>query len=242
MKAKLLILLLFCWSASFGQSVPNTNTFTVGRVMLAVYGDSTVGRNTATIFADSNAAYFDATYGSKTMSPQTINGFRNYGSDPCTPLTVGCSYQGGIVAYIFVYGDAGYVGGQTHGLIAAPSDQSTGIQWYNGSYTTTGVNGTAIGLGYANTNAIVASQGAGTYAAQLCDDLSLGGYTDWWLPSKDEMLKVWNNRALIGGFNDGGVYWTSSEYDSTDAWETNYTDQRVFIKNATEFVRAIRSF
>lgn len=80
----ILILLLFCWSSSFGQSVPNRATFTIGHVMFAVYGDSAVGSNTATVFADSNAAYFDATYGSKTMSPQTINGFRNYGVPACT--------------------------------------------------------------------------------------------------------------------------------------------------------------
>jgi hypothetical protein len=82
MKTKLLILLLFCWTFSFGQSVPNTSTFTLGQVTLVIYGDSTVGRNTSTIFADSDETKFDATYGSKTMSPQTINGFRNYGA--CT--------------------------------------------------------------------------------------------------------------------------------------------------------------
>lgn len=78
MKIKLLILFLFTWSVGFGQAVPNTATFTIGQVMLAVYGDSAVGRVTTTVFTDSNAAYFDATYGSKTMSPQTINGFRHY--------------------------------------------------------------------------------------------------------------------------------------------------------------------
>lgn len=76
---KLLIIFLFGWSVAFGQTtVPNTATFTLGQVTKVIYGDSAVGRNTATIFADSNAAYFDATYGSKTMNPQTINGFRNY--------------------------------------------------------------------------------------------------------------------------------------------------------------------
>lgn len=77
---KLLIILLFCWSVAFGQSVPDHNHFTIGQVMVAVYGDSTAGRNTSTLFTDSDAAKFDAAYGSKTMSPQTINGFRNYGA------------------------------------------------------------------------------------------------------------------------------------------------------------------
>lgn len=78
MKAKLLILGLFCWFGSVAQSVPNTNTFRFTQVVFAVYGDSTAGRNLSDTFTASDAAYFDATYGSKTMSPQTINGFRNY--------------------------------------------------------------------------------------------------------------------------------------------------------------------
>ena len=51
-------------------------------------------------------------------------------------------------------------------LEAAPEDQSAGIQWYNGSYVTAGATDTAIGTGQANTTAIVASQGSGSYAAK----------------------------------------------------------------------------
>ena len=49
---------------------------------------------------------------------------------------VGDFYGGGVVFYIFVEADAGYVAGETHGLIAAVADQSSGIQWYNGSFLT----------------------------------------------------------------------------------------------------------
>ena len=51
------------------------------------------------------------------------------------PLSIGDSYQGGIIAYIDGTGQ--------HGLIAAPSDQSIEIVWYNGSYTVTGATATA---------------------------------------------------------------------------------------------------
>ena len=39
---------------------------------------------------------------------------------------------------------------------AAPSDQSTSIQWYNGSYIIIST-GTAVGTGKANTDAIIAA-------------------------------------------------------------------------------------
>lgn len=80
MKNKLTILLIFAWFAGFSQTVPNHDHFTLGMVAKAVYGDSAVGRNTSSLFADSDAGKFDPNYGSKTMNPQTINGFRNYGN------------------------------------------------------------------------------------------------------------------------------------------------------------------
>lgn len=75
MKGKLLIILLFAFSGVFGQSVPDTNTFTLQDVVDAV---NPTTDDLVDCFADSNAAYFDPTYGSKTMSPQTLYGFRNY--------------------------------------------------------------------------------------------------------------------------------------------------------------------
>ena len=55
----------------------------------------------------------------------TIGGDVN---DP-TPPEVGDFYQGGVVFYIFVDGETGYVAGETHGLITAVEDQSSSIAW-----------------------------------------------------------------------------------------------------------------
>ncbi len=86
-------------------------------------------------------------------------------------LSVGQSYGGGKVAYIFTPTDPGYVANETHGLIAATSDQSTSaeIRWDNGATRTTGATAIAIGTGLANTNTIINSQGATatSYAAGL---------------------------------------------------------------------------
>jgi hypothetical protein len=110
----------------------------------------------------------------------------------------------------------------------------------------TGATGTAIGTGQANTTAIVTVQGAGSYAAQLCNDLTVGGYNDWFLPSKDELDKLYINKVAIGGFAVGGVsgYWSSSEYSASHARAQRFGDgyQNYSHKLNTYRVRAVRAF
>ncbi|MEI6387909.1 MAG: caspase family protein [Spirochaetota bacterium] len=120
---------------------------------------------------------------------------------------------GGIVFY-----DKGSVSDGWRYLEAAPSDQSTGAEWWNGSYISI-ATGTAVGTGKANTAAIIAAQGSGGYAATLCKNLSLGGYSDWYLPSKDELNLMYTNlkQAGLGGFS-GAWLWSSSQYNDRGAW------------------------
>ena len=167
---------------------------------------------------------------------------------------VGDFYGGGVVFYIFESGDTGYIAGETHGLIAAVEDQSSGIQWYNGSYVTTGATGTAVGTGADNTTTIISVQGATetSYAAGLARAYTGGGYTDWFLPSKDELNKMYTNRATINttaAANSGSdfannYYWSSSEIDNYFAWFQNFNDgaQSYFNKDPTYDVRAVRAF
>lgn len=149
-----------------------------------------------------------------------------------TNLKIGKKYQGGIIFYLDSTGQ--------HGLIAAPTDQSTGIQWYNGSYKMTGT-GTAASTGKANTVAIINKQGIGSYAAKLCDDLVLNGYEDWYLPSKDELNLMYKN---IGGFSGPAPYWSSSEHGSDRAWSMSFSNgyQGFNDKSLLLYVRAVRGF
>lgn len=164
-------------------------------------------------------------------------------------IEIGSSDGGGIVAYVFVSGDPGYVAGEVHGLIAAISDQSTGIRWHNGVDLNTGATGTALGTGLANTNTIISAQGATAtnYAAGLARAYNGGGYSDWYLPSKDELHKLYQNRLIIGGFSSV-KYWSSSDHSLYYAWrrDFNTNDQYSFYQESKSMttlrVRAVRSF
>jgi hypothetical protein len=182
-------------------------------------------------------------------------------------LNVGESYGGGKVAYIFTSNDPGYIAGQTHGLIAATSDQTTdaGVVWFPTTFF--GATGTSIGQGPFNTLSIIAAAGSATlssYAAGLANSYKGGGYADWYLPSKEELNKLYINRVSIGGFATSGynTYWSSSQKGSlsytdfnsfkngiTSAWQQFFytgtsvegTQNDLGISNARR-VRAIRTF
>jgi hypothetical protein len=150
-------------------------------------------------------------------------------------INVGDSYGGGIVAYIFVPGDIGYVAGQTHGLIAASSDQTTdaGVKWFPSVFYD--VTQTFLGLGLANTISIIKASGTASltnYAAGLANSYRGGGYSDWYLPSKDELNKLYTNRSIIGGFATSGIqaYWSSSQNGTFNF--SNFTEYAKGITNA----------
>ena len=158
------------------------------------------------------------------------------------------AYGGGIIAYVYQSGDPGYVAGETHGLIAATGDQSSmGIQWSIGStYVATGATGVALGTGAANTTAIIAAQGAPaiSYAAGLARAYNGGGHTDWYLPSKDELRKLYLSKDAIGGSWSALNYWSSSELSPVSAWLQNFANgnQSTDVKQDLQQVHAVRSF
>jgi hypothetical protein len=161
-----------------------------------------------------------------------------------TNYIIGDSLGGGRIAYVLQPGDIGYDAKIQHGIIAAPNDQSSSMFWYVGN-TITGATETAIGTGNNNTKAIVTKQGGGVYAAKLCSDLELGGYRDWFLPSKEELNKLYLNQILIGGGFSNGSYWSSSETSSSDAIDQEFDTGRYtgpHPKTNTYNVRAIRYF
>ena len=162
-----------------------------------------------------------------------------------TVHTIGESYGGGIVFYV-------YDGGK-HGLIAATSDQSTGIQWYNGTFRSTGTKSNGgVGAGAMNTAMIVATQmvdnQSGNFAAKVCADYSVTGsdgviYGDWYLPSIFELDLLYQQRAVVGNFVNL-AYWSSTEDNEGIACDLFFGNGvwYYYEKWGTYHVRAVRAF
>lgn len=163
------------------------------------------------------------------------------------PAAIGDFRDGGIVFWL---------DGNDGGLLCAIEDQSSGIQWFNGSQKWTGAGGAAIGKGEKNTDEIIKDLGdiETDYAAGLARAYNGGGYADWFLPSKSELAEMNKYETLINEIsvaNDGSalvnVYWSSTEYN------TDYSYQYVFPADAASnafpnnkskscAVRAVRAF
>ena len=158
-------------------------------------------------------------------------------------LSIGDTTQGGIIFYLDPSG--------CHGLVCALTDQSSGTAWYNGSYMDIRAYGSGLFEGKYNTKMINWEQGGSTSAAAICAAYTGGFFNDWYLPSIEELNKMYLNigqgNALglgnIAGFaND--YYWSSTECDDELAWRQNFNIGNQFYssKMYNSNVRAVRAF
>jgi hypothetical protein len=175
-------------------------------------------------------------------SSTSNNGFSHY---------VGELYGGGVVFHVFR--DAG---GVEHGLIISLADLSTSYQWSNINSLQIGTNAESVWNGPANTSAIITQPGHTTSAAALCDNYAGGGFTDWYLPSIQELNMLWNNlynvnRTLDSDGNPSSIiiapqyYWSSTEISATVALGFNeYVGTTAGgDKDASpQYVRAVRAY
>ncbi|WP_170227803.1 DUF1566 domain-containing protein [Mucilaginibacter frigoritolerans] len=178
-------------------------------------------------------------------------GQRVYGNQvtfttPQPPIAIGQSYAGGIIFYVDNTGK--------HGLVMAPTDLPLETTWDNGTVGLLTTN-TAVGTGKANTAAIVAALGTsyantwGTYpgyAALDASKVTVNGYSDWYLPSKDELTLMETNLSGLdlGPAKLTGAYWSSSTetVPTFFAWAVSATAPALKEMNLPGGVRPIRAF
>ena len=162
---------------------------------------------------------------------------------------IGESYGGGVIFYL--YKDSVDV---EHGLIVALIDQSTSCEWSNVNNILIGATARSTWDGLSNSNAIVVQSGHTSSAASLCLNSNVGGQSDWYLPSIDELNLLFNARfnvnktlATTGGAAQIGLnnYWSSVEYSDWEAWAVYFGGgfpNNWYGKSNTFYVRAVRDF
>ena len=154
---------------------------------------------------------------------------------------IGDVTEGGIVFYIDETGE--------HGLVAASEDLEGTYKWGCYQQNISGADGAAIGAGSQNTLDIIAGCNETNTAAFASSNATIEGHTDWYLPSKDELFKMYSSIGQgsetenKGGFS-GSWYWSSSESYDLSAWGVGFDngDTENAYKHSALRVRVIRAF
>jgi hypothetical protein len=215
-----------------------------------------------------NAASSNTTF---TMPANAVTVTANFESSFVPEYAVGGTGPGGgIIYYISPTGftvqgygspgDSGYFAEYTaHYLEAAPVDQATYAEWGDSGTSVTGITtiirpvpsyygSSYIGVGRKDTQTIVAhmnSKSISGTAAQLCDDYSNNGLSDWFLPSSAELRLLYINHHIISITYFDLSHWSSSQDNDEDiAFGIFLYDGsgHFHLKWETASVRAVRAF
>lgn len=159
------------------------------------------------------------------------------------PLVLGQFFEGGLVANL-------------SGSFPNQKAMIVSMDWIGvRKWGTTGVDvvGTSYDAftGVENTDLIIASEPTFDSAAKLAKNYNGGGFTDWCLPSADDIAIICANRVqylLAANWESNNFTWTSTQYSSAYAYWLSVrngvvgcTPQRIsFTKNANGAVRPVR--
>ncbi len=200
--------------------------------------------------------------GGLSASIPTPTGFTVIGADggiPKKQVVSTISNLSGFTHYIGEHFGGGVIfnlwkeNGIETGLIVDIIDLGTSV-WSNVNNTLIGSSAQSSWDGLSNSNAIISQVGHTDSAAKLCLDSTNGGYTDWYLPSIDELSLVIQNRFNINYTlsSIGGAtilpflanYWSSTEKNTSNARVFDFNDSLMynFGKDSDTNVRAIRKF
>lgn len=136
---------------------------------------------------------------------------------------IGAAYEGGFFA-----GQIGTGGVATHNLVVAPlSSGQTTAQWKNANTTTPGADSDIDGP--QNTADMVADGNSTVYpCAHFCNDAVIGGFSDWYMPAKNELEVCYFNlkpttqsNNTSSGINPNAVPARASNYTAGTPAQTS---------------------
>ena len=215
-----------CWSTSPNPTISQSSTM--------------VGGGSANFTSSLSGLSIRTTYYVRAYAVNSVGA--GYGQQVTfstnSSLAIGSNYGGGIVFYL----DTSNI----HGLTCSESDQVALTNWGCPNSQIPGADGSAIGSGGQNTIDIVTSCTTSSgFAAELCDGLILNSYSDWFLPSREELKKMYDQLKVTGSGNfSNSAYWSSSEMTSVFAWQVIFSNGITQGTNKTNqaSVRAVRKF
>lgn len=178
---------------------------------------------------------------------------KNAGSTPQSPGTfqhyIGEYFGGGVIFHLWKD-----VAGVEHGLIVDVVDTSISYAWSNIEDVAVGGAASSSWDG-ENASLVIVNQENHIYsAASICLNAVSNEFDDWYLPSIDELIKIWYNRIdvnktlnSISGATQIPIianYWSSTESFDNFAWSFNFANGSAFdnFKGTPLAVRAIRQF
>jgi hypothetical protein len=164
---------------------------------------------------------------------------------------------GSATGSLYAIGDDGPAGGIVfyvtdeglHGLEAAPENLAVSK---GGCAGFTHGDEVVIGTGASNTHQISIGCWYVNTAAKAADIYSLGTYSDWFLPSRDELILLLDNGPKdfrSGGLHSGSYFISSSQFDTSlqyvskwDSFSGRLSSGTRLSKDTMSVSRAIRAF
>ena len=226
-------------ASSCTESAPSSTSTSIATTTTAAPTTTTIAATTATTAVSTTTTTTTTTVAATTTTTAAVT---SYSVGDTGPGGGKIFYKDLTRALGSQYFEAACIG-WSDGTCGGTDQVDPQTQWGCYEDLIDGADGTAIGTGKQNTVDILASCTTSGIAARLADALVLGGKTDWFLPSQDELIQMNTQKATIGGFGTVN-YWSSSERYATESWVQDFRNgpQYGADKFGSQFVRPIRSF